>query len=318
MYHPADMRKAGPILIVLIGVLALIINFFPNLTVPDSTSPTREPSDRDEVGPRPVRRPARRVPGAEGRRQVADRRGHGDHQGHHRAPGEHDRRLRARRRHPGRRPRSWSSCRASPTPTRSASSSARPAASTSSRSAPRAATEGQVLDLAKTPPLFSGDQVSSASIGNDQSGGLTVNFVLKDDGANRFADFTCKHVGDYFAITLDSTVISAPRINEAIPGGNVQITRRRHRRVPGDGSQQPRDDPEVRLAAVPDPRAVERAHQRDPRVPVPEPEPARRRARHPDGDALHGHLLPGDRPDRLLRARLLHAGRASRSSGSSR
>ena len=40
MYHPADMRKAGPILIVLIGVLALIINFFPNLTAPDSTSPT--------------------------------------------------------------------------------------------------------------------------------------------------------------------------------------------------------------------------------------------------------------------------------------
>ena len=31
-----------------------------------------------------------------------------------------------------------------------------------------------------------------------------VDFVLKDDGANLFADYTGKHVGEYFAITLDS------------------------------------------------------------------------------------------------------------------
>ena len=32
------MRKAGPILILLIGVLALVIDFFPGLQLPDSTS----------------------------------------------------------------------------------------------------------------------------------------------------------------------------------------------------------------------------------------------------------------------------------------
>ena len=40
MYHPAGMRRAGPILIILIGVIALFINFFPNLTLPDATSPS--------------------------------------------------------------------------------------------------------------------------------------------------------------------------------------------------------------------------------------------------------------------------------------
>ena len=34
------MRKAGPILIAVIGVLALIICFAPNLTVPDASSPS--------------------------------------------------------------------------------------------------------------------------------------------------------------------------------------------------------------------------------------------------------------------------------------
>ena len=32
------MRRAGPALIVLIGVLALLIDFFPNLRLPDSSS----------------------------------------------------------------------------------------------------------------------------------------------------------------------------------------------------------------------------------------------------------------------------------------
>ena len=72
--------------------------------------------------------------------------------------------------------------------------------------------------------LFSGDQVASATIGNDQTGRRTVDFVLKDEGKNLFADYTSKHVGDYFAVVLDGDVITAPVINEAIPGGQVQIS----------------------------------------------------------------------------------------------
>ena len=54
-------------------------------------------------------------------------------------------------------------------------------------------TEGQVLDLEQFPPLFSGDQLESAAVGQDQTtGGLTVTFVLKNNGpesgAQLFAD----------------------------------------------------------------------------------------------------------------------------------
>ena len=39
MYHPAGMRRAGPAIILLIGALALIINFFPGLRLPDGSAP---------------------------------------------------------------------------------------------------------------------------------------------------------------------------------------------------------------------------------------------------------------------------------------
>jgi preprotein translocase subunit SecD len=51
-----------------------------------------------------------------------------------------------------------------------------------------------------------------------------VNFTLKDEGRQKFSDYTASHVRDYFAIVLDGQVISAPVINEAIPGGQVQIS----------------------------------------------------------------------------------------------
>ncbi len=72
--------------------------------------------------------------------------------------------------------------------------------------------------------LFSGDQVAAASIGADQQGQRTVDFTLNDEGKQLFADYTAGHVGDYFAIVLDGEVISAPVINSSIPNGQVQIS----------------------------------------------------------------------------------------------
>ncbi len=87
------------------------------------------------------------------------------------------------------------------------------------------ASTGQVLDLEANPPLFSGDQVESAAVGTDSQGsGLAVDFVLKSEGASLFADYTASHVGEYFAIALDGSVISAPVIRDAIPNGQVQIS----------------------------------------------------------------------------------------------
>ena len=74
------------------------------------------------------------------------------------------------------------------------------------------------------PPLFSGEQVESATLGQDQQGGTAVNFVLREEGARIFTEHTRNNVGSFFAITLDSVVISAPEITTAIPGNQVQIT----------------------------------------------------------------------------------------------
>ncbi len=96
--------------------------------------------------------------------------------------------------------------------------------------------QGQAMDLSTAtncPPggvvtttciLFSGDQLQSATIGSDERGNRAVNFVLKDTGQQLFSAWTASHVNEQFAIVLDSTIISAPVIEGPITGGDVQIT----------------------------------------------------------------------------------------------
>jgi preprotein translocase subunit SecD len=75
------------------------------------------------------------------------------------------------------------------------------------------------------PSIISGDQIANASSGLDQrSGGYVVDLQFKSGAANTWADFTAAHVGTQTAFTLDSQVVSAPQIREAIPGGRTQIT----------------------------------------------------------------------------------------------
>ncbi len=73
-------------------------------------------------------------------------------------------------------------------------------------------------------PLFGGTAVTSATAGTDQNGRPVVNFELSSDAASKFATYTTNNVGNFFAIVLDGTVISAPSIQGAIPGGHGQIT----------------------------------------------------------------------------------------------
>lgn len=73
--------------------------------------------------------------------------------------------------------------------------------------------------------IISGEQIKNASSGMDtQRGEYVVQVEFKPDAANVWADFTASHVGTQTAFTLDSKVVSAPQIEEAIPGGNTQIT----------------------------------------------------------------------------------------------
>jgi preprotein translocase subunit SecD len=73
--------------------------------------------------------------------------------------------------------------------------------------------------------IISGDQIEDASSGFDQQGGQNVvELKFKGEAASVWADFTAAHVGTQTAFTLDSQVVSAPQIREAIPGGRTQIT----------------------------------------------------------------------------------------------
>jgi preprotein translocase subunit SecD len=75
------------------------------------------------------------------------------------------------------------------------------------------------------PSIISGDQIADATSGLDQrSGGYVVDLQFKSGAANTWADFTAAHIGTQTAFTLDSQVVSAPAIREAIPGGRTQIT----------------------------------------------------------------------------------------------
>jgi preprotein translocase subunit SecD len=75
--------------------------------------------------------------------------------------------------------------------------------------------------------IISGEQIANASSGlNQQSGENIVDVEFKSDAANIWADFTAANIGTQTAFVLDSQVVSAPEIQEAIPGGRTQITGR--------------------------------------------------------------------------------------------
>lgn len=60
---------------------------------------------------------------------------------------------------------------------------------------------------------------------NSQNGTqYAVSLTLTDEGTSKFAEATKENVGKQIAIVYDSQIISAPTVNEAITGGQAQIT----------------------------------------------------------------------------------------------
>jgi preprotein translocase subunit SecD len=73
--------------------------------------------------------------------------------------------------------------------------------------------------------IISGDQIQDATSGFDQqSGAYVVDLEFKDEASTTWGDFTAANIGTQTAFTLDSQVVSAPQIREAIPGGRTQIS----------------------------------------------------------------------------------------------
>lgn len=73
--------------------------------------------------------------------------------------------------------------------------------------------------------IISGDQIKDASASfNSQKAMWVVNLSFKDEAAKTWADWTAANTGTATAFTLDSQVVSAPRIIEPIPGGLTEIS----------------------------------------------------------------------------------------------
>ena len=82
---------------------------------------------------------------------------------------------------------------------------------------------GRTLALERRA-MITGDMLAHASYSQDMNGQSAVSFRMNSVGAKRFCDVSSANVGRLFAIVLDSQIISAPVIREAICGGSGQIS----------------------------------------------------------------------------------------------
>jgi len=73
-------------------------------------------------------------------------------------------------------------------------------------------------------PVVTGEELTDAQPSFDQNGQPAVTFRFNPAGARRFGDYTLENIGSPFAIVLDDEVISAPVIQDHIPGGSGIIT----------------------------------------------------------------------------------------------
>ncbi len=84
--------------------------------------------------------------------------------------------------------------------------------------------EPGVFYILEDRPVVSGDDLVNAAPSFDQNGAPAVSFQFDTTGARAFGQYTAENIGQLFAIVLDGKVISAPRIQSAIPGGQGIIT----------------------------------------------------------------------------------------------
>ncbi len=72
---------------------------------------------------------------------------------------------------------------------------------------------------------LTGSDLKQATAGFDPTSGKPqVELIFTSAGAKKFGEITKRNVGNVVAIALDNQVIEAPRVNQAIFGGNAVIT----------------------------------------------------------------------------------------------
>ncbi len=80
--------------------------------------------------------------------------------------------------------------------------------------------EGETKDTV----ILSGTDVEKATAGVDEKGNYVVYLDFDDKGTSKFASATARLVGKTISIWMDETLLSAPKVNEAINEGNAYIT----------------------------------------------------------------------------------------------
>lgn len=75
------------------------------------------------------------------------------------------------------------------------------------------------------PAILSGADILHVSAGSSSNGsGYVITLVFKSSGAKTWANWTSAHVGRQVAFVLNASVLSAPTIDQAILGGNTEIS----------------------------------------------------------------------------------------------
>ncbi len=72
--------------------------------------------------------------------------------------------------------------------------------------------------------LMNGDEIKSASVGEDDIGRPVINAELTEKGAKAFEKITQDLIGKQLAIILDGKVLSSPVVQSKISSGNFQVS----------------------------------------------------------------------------------------------
>lgn len=71
--------------------------------------------------------------------------------------------------------------------------------------------------------ILQGRDITNASVGRDQLGGVVTNFQISGDGVGKLQEFSRNNIGRYMTILVDKTVISSATINDVL-SGSVQVS----------------------------------------------------------------------------------------------
>ncbi|MHB9035345.1 MAG: protein translocase subunit SecD [Armatimonadota bacterium] len=82
-----------------------------------------------------------------------------------------------------------------------------------------------VVNTKVNPPILTGkDLLPNAKANINQRNQVVIDIEFNREGQEKFAKFTRSHVDDYLAVFFDGKLLTAPKINEAIPSGKAEVS----------------------------------------------------------------------------------------------